>query len=58
MEMISGIVLYLIALCWLFISIGILVSSIQSIVNEHKREKREQEKDKRDLEYHEKRMKI
>ena len=27
------------------------------IINDHKREKREQEKDKRDLEYHEKRMK-
>ena len=33
------------------------ISMIQSIINDHKREKREQEKDKRDLEYHEKRMK-
>ncbi|EDP27204.1 hypothetical protein COPEUT_00725 [Coprococcus eutactus ATCC 27759] len=30
---------------------------IQSIINDHKREKREQGNDKRDLEYHEKRMK-
>lgn len=36
---------------------GTTISMIQSIINDHKREKREQEKDKRDLEYHEKRMK-
>lgn len=33
------------------------ISMIQSIINDHKREKREQGNDKRDLEYHEKRMK-
>ena len=33
------------------------ISMVQSIINDHKHEKREQEKDKRDLEYHEKRTK-
>lgn len=39
------------------VGLATAVSMIQSIINDHKREKREQEKDKRDLEYHEKRMK-
>ena len=36
-----------------------VASLLQSLwfINDHRREKREQEKDKRDLEYHEKRMK-
>lgn len=33
------------------------ISMIQSILNDHKRKKREQENDKRELEYHEKHMK-
>ena len=39
------------------VGLATAVSIIQSIINDHKREKREKEKDKRDLEYHEKRMK-
>lgn len=41
---------------WFCISISFLISAVQSIVNDHKREKREQEKDKQDAEYYEKRM--
>lgn len=39
------------------VGVGFAVSMIQTIINDHKREKREEERDKRDLEYHEKRMK-
>lgn len=38
------------------VGIGFAVSMIQTVINDHKREKREEERDKRDLEYHEKRM--
>ena len=41
---------------WLCFSITFLVSAIQSFIFDRRREKREVEKDKRDLEYHEKRM--
>ena len=43
--------------CFACVGFTTAVSMIQSIINDHRREKREQEKDKRDLEYHEKRMK-
>lgn len=36
-------------LCWAF-------AGVQSIINDHKREKREEERAKNDAEYHEKRM--
>lgn len=42
---------------WLCFSITFLVSAIQSFIFDHRREKREQEKEQRDLEYHEERMK-
>ena len=38
-------------------SITFLVSAIQSFIFDRRREKREQEKEQRDLEYHEERMK-
>ena len=38
-------------------SLSALVCSIQSAIYDRRREKREQEQAKRDLEYHEKRMK-
>ena len=41
---------------WFCISVSFLISAVQSIVNDHKREQREQEKDRRDAEYYEKRM--
>lgn len=37
--------------CWVIVG-------VQTLVNDHKREKREEESAKRDLEYHEQRMKI
>ena len=37
--------------CWVIVG-------VQTLVNDHKREKREAESAKRDLEYHEQRMKI
>ena len=40
--------------CFACVGLTTAISMIQSIINDHKREK---EKDKRDLEYHEKRMK-
>ena len=43
--------------CFACVGLTTAISMIQSIINDHKREKREQEKDKRDLEYHEKCMK-
>ena len=43
--------------CLACVDLTTAISMIQSIINDHRHEKREQEKDKRDLEYHEKRMK-
>lgn len=37
-------------LCW-------AIAGVQTLINDHKREKREEESAKRDLEYHEQRMK-
>ena len=42
---------------WSCVSIAFLVSMIQSIINERKREKRDREHEARELEYHEARMK-
>lgn len=42
---------------WICFSITILISSIQSFIFDRRREKREQEKEQRELEYHEERMK-
>lgn len=42
---------------WLCFSITFLVSAIQSFIFDRRREKREQKKEQRDLEYHEERMK-
>ncbi|WP_410043872.1 hypothetical protein [Oribacterium sp. P9] len=42
---------------WLCFSITFLVSDIQSFIFDRRREKREQKKEQRDLEYHEERMK-
>ena len=41
---------------WFCISVSFLISAVQNIVNDHKRERRELEKDKRDVDYHGKRM--
>ena len=42
----------------LLFSVVFLITAIQNLINDHKREIREQESAKRDLEYHEARMKI
>lgn len=55
--MISTILVNICIGCFACVGLTTAVSIIQSIINDHRREKREQEKDKRDLEYHEKRMK-
>lgn len=55
--MISTILVNICIGCFACVGLTTAISMIQSIINDHKREKREQEKDKRDLEYHEKRMK-
>ena len=42
---------------WLVFSVVFLITAIQNFINDRKREQREADKDKRDLEYHEARMK-
>ena len=51
--MISTILVNICIGCFACVGLTTAISMIQSIINDHKREKREQEKDKRDLEYHE-----
>ena len=57
MEMLQSILLIIILTIWLMFSVVFLINTIQTLINDHKRELREQGKDKRDLEYHETRMK-
>ncbi len=57
MEMLQSILVIVILAIWLMFSVVFLITAIQTLINDHKREVREQEKDKRDLEYHEIRMK-
>ncbi|HEM3561081.1 hypothetical protein HO924_05130 [Streptococcus suis] len=56
-NMISTILVNICIGCFAYVGLTTAISMIQSIIYDHKREKREQEKDKRNLEYHEKRMK-
>ncbi len=55
--MISTILINICIGCFACVGLTTAVSMIQSIINDHKYKKCEQEKDKHDLEYHEKRMK-
>ena len=57
MELIQNILVTALLGIWVCVSIGLFVSLVQGIVNDHKREKREKEQASRDLEYHKKRMK-
>lgn len=57
MNMLQTILVTAGIIIWVCISITFLVNSIQSIINDRKREKRELESQKRDIEYHELRMK-
>lgn len=56
METAQAILVIVLFAIWSCISISFLITSIQSLLYDRRREKREVEKDKRDLEYHEKRM--
>ena len=57
MEMLQAILVVVLLAIWLLFSVVFLITAIQSLINDHKRELREQEIAKRDLEYHEARMK-
>ena len=57
MEMLQTILVVVLLAIWLLFSVVFLISAIQNLINDHKREKREKEQASRDLEYHEKRMK-
>ncbi len=56
METAQAILVIVLLAVWSCISISFLITSIQSLLYDRRREKREVEKDRRDLEYHEKRM--
>lgn len=57
MEMIEAILIIILLSIWLVFSVVFLITAIQNFINDRKREQRETDKDKRDLEYHEARMK-
>lgn len=57
MEMLQAILVVILLAIWFVFSIVFLITAIQNLINDRKREQREIEKDKRDLEYHEARMK-
>ncbi len=57
MEMFEAILIIFLLSIWLVFSVVFLISAIQSFIYDRKRELREVKKDKRDLEYHEARMK-
>ena len=57
MEMIKGIILIIGLVCRALVSIGFLLFSIQNLRDDRRREKRERERELRDIEYHKERMK-
>ena len=57
MEMLQAILVVILLAIWFVFSIVFLITAVQNLINDRKREQRENEKDKRDLEYHEARMK-
>ena len=57
MEMFQSILVIILLAIWLVFSVVFLITAVQNLINDRKREQREIEKDKRDLEYHEARMK-
>ena len=58
MEMLQTILVIVLLAIWLLFSVVFLITAIQNLINDHKREIREQESAKRDLEYHKVRMKV
>jgi len=57
MELIQTILITAILAMWLFFSVVFLITSIQSLIYDRKREKRELAQAERDREYHAQRMK-
>ena len=57
MEMLQAILVSILLIIWLVFSVVFLITAVQNLINDRKREQREVEKNKRDLEYHEARMK-
>ncbi len=57
MEMFQSILVIILLAIWLVFSVVFLITAVQNLINDRKREQREVDKDKRDLEYHEARMK-
>ena len=56
MELIQTILITGILAMWLCFSVVFLITAVQSLIYDRKREKREREQAARDLEYHNKRM--
>ena len=56
MEMIQNILITALLGIWVCLSAGFFVWILQGIIIDHKREKREEARVARDLEYHERRM--
>ena len=54
---IPNILIIILAIIWLCFSVVFLISAIQNLIYDRKREAREKEAQKRDLEYHEASMK-
>ena len=57
MEMLQTALVMILLCIWLVFSVVFLITAIQNLISDRKREQREVDKDKRDLEYHEARMK-
>ena len=57
MEILQAILVVILLAIWFVFSIVFLITAVQNLINDRKREQREADKDKRDLEYHEARMK-
>lgn len=57
MEMIEAILIIILLTIWLVFSVVFLITAIQNFINDRKRKQREADKEKRDLKYHEARMK-
>lgn len=56
MELIQTILITGILAMWLCFSVVFLITAVQNLIYDRKREKREHEQAARDLEYHNKRM--
>lgn len=56
MEFIQNLLMTIILGIWAVGSVVLVVAFIQNVINDHKREKRQEEQAERDKEYHFKRM--